>query len=152
MLNCATLILAASAALGQTAPTASFEDFQYLGDWMVGTTEAQRGDATFYVHGKWDLDKHAIIGTFSTDKEGKDVFYRTMTVWDGAAKQIRMMGVTKDGVVVIGTWRKADNVVVLEFESIQKDGTKRKRTASYKNDGTVEMDGEPNGTFRRITK
>ena len=92
MLNCATLILAASAAIGQPAPTASFEDFQYIGDWMVGTTEVQQGSALFYVHGKWALDKHAFIGTFSTDKEGKDLVYRTMMVWDGAAKQIRHMG------------------------------------------------------------
>ena len=82
---------------------------------------------------------------------GQTLVYRAMLVWDGAAKQIRHIGVNKDGVVVVGTWHKIDNAVVLEFESIQKDGTKRKHTACYKDDGTVEMDGKPNGTYRRIT-
>ena len=157
MLNCATLLLAASVTFGQPAPTASFEDFQTIGDWMTGTSrqvneDSPQGSYTMYAHSEWTLDKHAIIGKFSTDEAGKDVVYTAMLVWDGAAKQIRHMGVTTRGVVIMGTWYREDGAAVLKYEAIEKNGTNSKHTARYNDDGTIVKDGQPAGKFERMSK
>ena len=102
-----------------------------------------------YVRCDWALDKNVIVAVFSTDKEGNDPVYRAMAAWDASAKQIRHMGVSSDGEVLIGTWFVEGDTLGVKFTRIDKEGRKADVIVSYKN-GFIERVGLVIGSFERL--
>ena len=153
MLSFAGCLLVAS-MVGQAGQSSSYEEFQAMGDRLAGlgvhrfqTPDGEK--VTRYVRCQWALDKNAIVGVFSTDKEGKDLVYRLMVAWDASAKQIRHMGVSTDGELLIGIWFVEGDTLVVKFTRIDKEGGKKDVVVRYK-DGIIESDGKGVGSYQRL--
>ena len=147
-------LLAASMVVGQAGQSSSHESFQAMGDKLAGVGvhrfETPDGEKVIrYVRCDWALDKNVIVAVFSTDKEGNDPVYRAMAAWDASAKQIRHMGVSSDGELLIGTWFVEGDTLGVKFTRIDKEGRKADVIVSYKND-IIERDGQVIGSYERL--
>ncbi len=123
------LVLINSLGLAQgtaaTAPPPPKELHQL--DWMIGHWSATHGDAEIELGVKWQ--NAYLIQQFVARKDGKVLRRSTQRIaWDPAAKRFRSWTFNTDGSFSEASWRRENDVWVVESSGVQADGGRIKAT------------------------
>ena len=105
-------------------------------EWMIGNwvSEGENGQ-TIDLSFAWALDKHAIL----LDRKDSRWEIKSMTAVDPESGEVKYVGVSNQGAIILGTWSEESGNPVLKFHARGREGRSMKGAVLFKSGGDQKL-------------
>ena len=123
------LALVGCVSAAQAQPSLAELVDQAGAEWMIGNwvSEGENGE-TISLSTAWALDKNVIL----LDRKDSRLEIKSMTAVDPQSGEVRYVGVSNHGGIILGTWTEESGNPVLKFKAHGRDGRSLKGAVVFK--------------------